>query len=49
MSERMISTHAPRTGSDEYFITYGRTWEISTHAPRTGSDVQEGVKQIREM
>ena len=34
----VISTHAPRTGSDAglHSGAYGRT--ISTHAPRTGSD-----------
>ena len=35
----IISTHAPRTGSD--VLPDGRLlvrWEISTHAPRTGSD-----------
>ena len=37
----MISTHAPRTGSD-ITVTEEQTRQvkISTHAPRTGSDVQ---------
>ena len=34
----MISTHAPRTGSDLKSVCYGRIYYISTHAPRTGSD-----------
>ena len=39
----LISTHAPRTGSDDdgacYFVVRRR---ISTHAPRTGSDKNNG-------
>ena len=36
-----ISTHAPRTGSDElYFLRLLFADDISTHAPRTGSDYQ---------
>ena len=35
-----ISTHAPRTGSDNQLVTCcGRCGIISTHAPRTGSDL----------
>ena len=33
-----ISTHAPRTGSDQARYPYQRQGQISTHAPRTGSD-----------
>ena len=34
-----ISTHAPRTGSDDFAGTdFLRRFDISTHAPRTGSD-----------
>ena len=33
-----ISTHAPRTGSDQARIRIDRKMPISTHAPRTGSD-----------
>ena len=33
-----ISTHAPRTGSDNRRKNHQRTGKISTHAPRTGSD-----------
>ena len=34
-----ISTHAPRTGSDDYVPELNRhALDISTHAPRTGSD-----------
>ena len=36
----MISTHAPRTGSDNIFFSLVCiAEEISTHAPRTGSDM----------
>ena len=38
LTAKAISTHAPRTGSDEDYGTKWRCWEISTHAPRTGSD-----------
>ena len=34
----VISTHAPRTGSDALVITPPEVSKISTHAPRTGSD-----------
>ena len=35
----VISTHAPRTGSDDAWLEK-RDWsDISTHAPRTGSDI----------
>ena len=35
-----ISTHAPRTGSDDrHRLQRGRDRHISTHAPRTGSDM----------
>ena len=35
----LISTHAPRTGSDvNIFQVFEPGEEISTHAPRTGSD-----------
>ena len=34
-----ISTHAPRTGSDDFSVAdFSLVDEISTHAPRTGSD-----------
>ena len=33
-----ISTHAPRTGSDQSLQAHYRIQHISTHAPRTGSD-----------
>ena len=35
----VISTHAPRTGSDHAFGAAIQLGDISTHAPRTGSDV----------
>ena len=36
---KAISTHAPRTGSDDSIIDYQSAgFTISTHAPRTGSD-----------
>ena len=34
----IISTHAPRTGSDTYIYSRWKRAIISTHAPRTGSD-----------
>ena len=34
----LISTHAPRTGSDDTVGEAGDALDISTHAPRTGSD-----------
>ena len=34
-----ISTHAPRTGSDERIVKNENLQAISTHAPRTGSDL----------
>ena len=34
----VISTHAPRTGSDSTLQKLYRICDISTHAPRTGSD-----------
>ena len=34
----VISTHAPREGSDWAPTAYPQGWEISTHAPREGSD-----------
>ena len=34
----LISTHAPRTGSDQPFVPHYLAHPISTHAPRTGSD-----------
>ena len=37
-TERLISTHAPRTGSDPIPLDMADDIEISTHAPRTGSD-----------
>ena len=37
----VISTHAPRTGSDRYLRRVRYAVGISTHAPRTGSDVAE--------
>ena len=36
--EVKISTHAPRTGSDEITAVLFCFTSISTHAPRTGSD-----------
>ena len=36
---RAISTHAPRTGSDEGRKEFSPHENISTHAPRTGSDM----------
>ena len=33
-----ISTHAPRVGSDEWYIAHTLVLDISTHAPRVGSD-----------
>ena len=39
----IISTHAPRTGSDlRPCRLSARVTEISTHAPRTGSDIKVG-------
>ena len=35
---KYISTHAPRTGSDEDGQRHDANQPISTHAPRTGSD-----------
>ena len=45
---RDISTHAPRTGSDECeaYIAYA-AWCISTHAPRTGSDMRRQSQMAR--
>ena len=37
-TERQISIHAPRTGSDGCVGIDGRQPDISIHAPRTGSD-----------
>ena len=34
-----ISTHAPRTGSDDTTANIYTHIDISTHAPRTGSDL----------
>ena len=34
----VISTHAPRTGSDQIINNGKKPFAISTHAPRTGSD-----------
>ena len=34
----VISTHAPRTGSDGAEVCPAPAADISTHAPRTGSD-----------
>ena len=44
----LISTHAPRTGSDIDGEDYTQVIAISTHAPRTGSDVHHlhRVKRI---
>ena len=39
MSHVLISTHAPRAGSDPLFSRTPRIFCISTHAPRAGSDV----------
>ena len=40
-ADLMISTHAPRTGSDGYAgRVQRRKRTISTHAPRTGSDIK---------
>ena len=37
----IISTHAPRTGSDRWAARVGLFQQISTHAPRTGSDMKQ--------
>ena len=39
----VISTHAPRTGSDTAEIIFDCAYNISTHAPRTGSDKYMGI------
>ena len=40
----VISTHAPRTGSDDAYPSDRRLpFAISTHAPRTGSDSNSGT------
>ena len=39
----VISTHAPRAGSDEGVERDARRSRISTHAPRAGSDELAGV------
>ena len=44
-NDRQISTHAPRTGSDEKKVTFLPLTEISTHAPRTGSDCPLSVRR----
>ena len=42
-----ISTHAPRTGSDQrHAIRCIRAGKISTHAPRTGSDARVSVPPV---
>ena len=38
-----ISTHAPRTGSDDNGLLTEDDIAISTHAPRTGSDCAEYI------
>ena len=46
---RVISTHAPRTGSDRRARRDAPVLMISTHAPRTGSDVRVcalGVQRV---
>ena len=43
----MISTHAPRTGSDGFIIRKSNFCCISTHAPRTGSDAVRRCIWIR--
>ena len=35
---RLISIHAPRTGSDQVYNSTFSCYCISIHAPRTGSD-----------
>ena len=40
---RLISTHAPRTGSDKLLPSPSHCRNISTHAPRTGSDCKRAV------
>ncbi len=45
----LISTHAPRTGSDpEVAGTHRIRADISTHAPRTGSDEQDDFRHPSE-
>ena len=40
----VISTHAPREGSDPLYVFHGRLRPlISTHAPREGSDLGRGL------
>ena len=41
-----ISTHAPRTGSDDFAAPHSRQGDISTHAPRTGSDQRKCGKCV---
>ena len=42
---KIISIHAPRTGSDPQARRRGRPDTISIHAPRTGSDTTDGDAQ----
>ena len=44
-TEKFQPTLPARGATNEYFITYGRTW-ISTHAPRTGSDYTTSENDI---
>ena len=39
VTQFVISTHAPRTGSDKDAVDAEKKALISTHAPRTGSDM----------
>ena len=41
-----ISTHAPRTGSDEQKRAAQKARYISTHAPRTGSDMHRACRNL---
>ena len=43
----LISTHAPRTGSDSSASAHTRSGDsISTHAPRTGSDLGHAAEVL---
>ena len=44
---RLISIHAPRTGSDEMFPRCPYCDDISIHAPRTGSDAAQSIMRAR--
>ena len=44
----LISTHAPRVGSDKHAERRGNKIGISTHAPRVGSDLPRDANDTRE-